>query len=305
MPQQYQNHDDGTADLLPLDTLHEFSIGAFVENIAVRQTGQVLVTIATSGELFMLEPSKPGAAPVLVHKFEQGITGIAEMGKDQFFVSSGVLFQPGTWSIFHVDMSSFEGSITKASVRKVVDAPEALFLNGSASFSEEKGTILVVDSILGAIYQFSVHEGKLEKWLQHDLFMKPSDSQTPGINGIKYHNGSVFCSNTDARTILRVDLEGGQPKGELTLLYHDVGVDDFAIDKKGTIYAATHVYQSVVRIDPDGKRARIAGGSDSAVVAGTTATAFGRAPGDTQSLYVTTNGGISLPVNGSVVREEC
>jgi hypothetical protein len=298
MPQQYHNHEEGTANLLPVEILQEFPIGSFVENIAIRQTGQVLVTVAFSGELFMLDAAKPRAAPVLVHKFEEGITGIAEMGKDQFFVSSGVLFQPGTWSIFHVDMSGFDGPGSNAAIRKIVDAPEALFLNGSASF--EEGSILVVDSVLGVIYRVFVHEGRLEKWLQHDLFTKPSDSQTPGINGIKVHNGSVFCSNTDARTIIHVDLADGQPKGEPTLLYHDIGVDDFAIDEKGSIYAATHVYQSVIKIDPDGKRARIAGGPDSAIVAGTTAAAFGRAPGDSQSLYVTTTGGISLPVNGEV-----
>jgi hypothetical protein len=55
MPQQYENHDEGSANQFPLETAHAFPIGAFAENIAVRQNGQLLLTVATSGELWMLD----------------------------------------------------------------------------------------------------------------------------------------------------------------------------------------------------------------------------------------------------------
>jgi hypothetical protein len=96
MPQQYENHDEASANQFPLETVHAFSIGAFTENIAVRQNGQLLLTVATSGELWMLDVVQETPAPVLVHQFEQGIAGIVEMGKDQFFISSGILGQGGT-----------------------------------------------------------------------------------------------------------------------------------------------------------------------------------------------------------------
>ena len=58
-------------------------------------------------------------------------------------------------------------------------------------------------------------------------------------------------------------------------------------------HIATHVAQTVLRLNPDGTRTTIAGPAEGAV--GSTACAFGRAEPDRQALYVTTNGGLSLP----------
>jgi hypothetical protein len=60
------------------------------------------------------------------------------------------------------------------------------------------------------------------------------------------------------------------------------------------LYGTTHVYNSVVKITPDGQITTIATAEQG--VAGSTALAFGRSAGDNTSLYVTTNGGMSLPL---------
>jgi hypothetical protein len=56
-----------------------------------------------------------------------------------------------------------------------------------------------------------------------------------------------------------------------------------------------------VKLRSDGVRTRIAGGPEDAVTSGTTAAAFGRTSRDQNTLYVTTTGGMSLPVKGEVV----
>ena len=66
------------------------------------------------------------------------------------------------------------------------------------------------------------------------------------------------------------------------------------------MYLATHVFNSVVRIQSDGGRCRIAGGLEDTTVVGTTATAFGRTLADKTEPYVTTNGGMSSPINGQI-----
>jgi sugar lactone lactonase YvrE len=132
--------------------------------------------------------------------------------------------------------------VSKAVVQKVLGITDALFLNGSASFDEEDGTILAVDSLLGCIYRIFVRGGRFEVWLQHDLFKKPTDSVIPGINGIKYYQGRVLCSNTDARTMICVDLEAGRAEGEPKLLFDSLNVDHLALDKEGVIYATTHIF---------------------------------------------------------------
>jgi hypothetical protein len=74
--------------------------------------------------------------------------------------------------------------------------------------------------------------------------------------------------------------------------------DDFAPSASGSFYIATHVAQTVVRIDAAGNRTTIAGPKEGAV--GATACAFGRAPDDQNALYVTTNGGLIVPFEGRI-----
>jgi hypothetical protein len=65
----------------------------------------------------------------------------------------------------------------------------------------------------------------------------------------------------------------------------------------GSVYIATHVEQTVVRIDAAGSRATLVGGGG---CVGATACAFGRARDDKNALYGTTNGGFIVPFEGSI-----
>jgi sugar lactone lactonase YvrE len=74
--------------------------------------------------------------------------------------------------------------------------------------------------------------------------------------------------------------------------------DDFASGASGSLYIATHPEQTVFRLDAAGNRTTVAGPEQGAV--GATACAFGRAPGDQNALYVTTDGGMVAPYEGAV-----
>jgi hypothetical protein len=88
--------------------------------------------------------------------------------------------------------------------------------------------------------------------------------------------------------------------GLVDLVYDRCNADDFAFDSEGSVYLTTHVFQSLLKIRNNGVRTRIAGGPADRAVAGTTAAAFGRTSLDRTILYVTTNGGMSNPVDGEV-----
>lgn len=77
------------------------------------------------------------------------------------------------------------------------------------------------------------------------------------------------------------------------LFLTNVNIDDFAFDASGNLYGTTHVYNSVVRISIDGKVTTIAKAEQA--MTGSTALAFGRTESDRAAIYVTTNGGMSLP----------
>ncbi len=85
--------------------------------------------------------------------------------------------------------------------------------------------------------------------------------------------------------------------GTPELFLDKLNLDDFAIDDDGTIYATTHIYNSVLKITQEGKITII--GEAEQGLAGSTAVAFGK-NNDKNSIYVTTNGGMSLPLPGGV-----
>lgn len=301
------NHDEGAVDLLKVETVHAFPVNYFVENIAVRGSGGILVTVHNRNELIYLDPGQSKQPPVVVHTFSAAPSGIVEVESDQFYVSTGTIGERGSYAIFKIDMSDFKidgnGDVTtSAAVSKVADVPDALFLNGSALLNREEGVILLADSILGAVYRLQISSAKVDVWIQHKRLEKVTDNPLlPGVNGIKVYKGALYLSNTEARTFLRVAIdESGASTGEIELLQENLNVDDFAFDADGSSYLTTHIFQSVVKLRGDGKRSRIAGAPDDRTCAGTTAAAFGRTASDRTSLYVTTTGGMSYPVNGEL-----
>jgi hypothetical protein len=68
---------------------------------------------------------------------------------------------------------------------------------------------------------------------------------------------------------------------------------DFAFGISGSVYITTHPEHTLVRLNPSGARTTLAGPEEGMV--GSTACAFGRAPGDENALYVTTDGGFLIP----------
>ena len=69
--------------------------------------------------------------------------------------------------------------------------------------------------------------------------------------------------------------------------------DDFAFGMSGSLYVTTHPEHTLVRLEPSGARTTLAGPEQGMV--GSTACAFGRAPGDEKAIYVTTDGGFLIP----------
>lgn len=313
-------HEEGSQDVRPVETIYEFSKNYFLENIAIRSNGGVLVTVHNRNELVYVDPHYPQqpkpASAAVIYKFETGVSGIVEVEHDQFYVSVGEIGKQGSYGVYRVDMSEFasdnHGNVTSnADVEKVATVPDALFLNGSALLSREKGIILLADSIVGAVFALNVKSGKVDTWLKDRQLEKVTENpMMPGVNGIKIHNGHLYLSNTDAKTFLRVELllkssssninittaksEDTAAAGKVEIVQRRLNADDFAFDEDGSAYLTTHVYESVVKLDAtaDGKRSTIAGGLGDIVCAGTTAAAFGRTEHDRTSLYVTTHGGI-------------
>lgn len=69
--------------------------------------------------------------------------------------------------------------------------------------------------------------------------------------------------------------------------------DDFAFGASGSVYITTYPQHTLVRLEPSGAHTTLAGPEQGMI--GSTACAFGRAPGDENAIYVTIDGGFLIP----------
>jgi sugar lactone lactonase YvrE len=266
----------------PTRVLTTWPVGTFVENLLIRENGDIIVSlhsenrlerIAADGqhETFATLPAPP--------------TSLIEFG-DALFVFGGAPGQPPAylWKV-----------TGNGSVELRAKFADALFLNGSAPFFP--GAALVVDSLRGEIFQVSLESGEVTVWFSHELLTKVTTFPLlPGGNGLQIFDRHVYVSNTDRALFLRIPLRPDGGAGEIDVVADQLRADDFAFDTDGSAYLTTHIENSLVRLSPGGERAALAGAEQG--MPGCTAARFGRTPETTGQLFVTTTGGLIGPYQG-------
>ncbi|KAK1453498.1 hypothetical protein CMEL01_05157 [Colletotrichum melonis] len=297
---------------LPSRTAYQFPEKPnWIENIAVRKNGNLLLPLLTSPELYQVaKPWEKSPSAELVHRFSDlnGLLGITETCPDTFVVVGGNfsgigVSVPGTFSAWEVSIAD-----KKTTVNKIVNVPEAAFLNGVVSLPWGSNIVLVAESALGKVYRLDVKAKKYETILGgQDL--EPAAGAVPaiGVNGVRIRGDYLYWSHSSFRKVFRVKLDrSGRVAAKATIdQIADVStiaafLDDFAFDKKGGIWAVTNIDDKLVYITPEGKGTVVAGSETELTVAGGTATAFGRNVKDKGILYVVTGGSLAAPVNGSI-----
>jgi hypothetical protein len=113
--------------------------------------------------------------------------------------------------------------------------------------------------------------------------------------GIKVCDSAAYITVSARSLIVCAPILTDGSAGQVEPVWREVLGDDFAFGESGSLYVTTHPAQTLVCIDPSGKRTTIAGPDQGMV--GATACAFGIAPGDKEALYVSTDGGFIVPYN--------
>lgn len=264
--------------LVPAQVVAEFPANTFLESIVVSPNQTLFITDHYGGKVICIDPEGVAATHAIV---AGKATGLA-------FALDGSLLLTG-WDEQNTPV------VWRVSSEGIVDVlatlPDAQFLNGLTFLS---GSLyLIADSYRGAIWELDADQGSVRIWLEHPLLARATpENPTPAVNGLKLFNQVLYASNTQNAQIVRIPIESGQP-GEPEVFVQNANIDDFAFDRAGNLYGTTHVFNSVVKIAPDGSIMTLAQAEQGMV--GTTAAAFGRSPADLTHLYVTTNGGMSLP----------
>ncbi|KAK7969242.1 hypothetical protein PG988_008315 [Apiospora saccharicola] len=296
---------------LPYRDVYQFSgPTTWVENMAVRPNGDLLVTILSPTALLYLiqRPYSDEPSVSLVHDFRdqvQGLLGIAETKPDTFLVAgsrTNLTAQPNASAVFEVDFNNAAHSTTAAttpSTRLVANLTDAMVLNGAAALPDcgrGHDTLLVADSLLGQVFRVNAATG------HYDIAIKVPEMQGnppgafTGINGVKVHEGYLYFSNSVTLGIYRIKItadgsaaDGAQVETVATV-EGEVFLDDFAFGADGTIWAASNKGNTTYAISPNGKKVvLVLGGAGSDVGKGDTAAAFGRTEWDRHVLYITTS----------------
>ena len=276
-------YDHTASKPAPTSIVAEFDKGTFLENLAIGPDGVLHVNSYLDGKVYRIGPD---GQPRVWCTVDGTIAGIA-LNPDGSALLSGWI-KGKEPAVFAVDPAG------RSSV--LLRLPDAQFPNGVVRLAPDQ--YLVADSYKGVIWRVDAKSRTAAIWLQDDSLARSSaDNPTPAVNGLKLHGGALYASNTARQWLLKVPVTDGKA-GRPEVLRTGFGIDDFDFDDSGVLYGATHVYNSLVRLGVDGSVTIIAGLEQG--MAGSTAVAYSQADGG--KIYVTTNGGLSLPPAGGVQR---
>ena len=283
----------------------QFPFPTWVENVAVRSNGDLLVTFLsvtplTPPELVLVDRSANPATSRSIYSFNgtniDGLLGIAELENDVFTFIAGVTSTPGSYGIWKADLRA-----DPVAVSKIADVPSGQLLNGLAKLNDH--TLLIADSMAGNVVKLDTRTGK-SKVVLEDASMKPkttNGSFKSGVNGLKVQEPFVYYTNSALASLhrVRIDCTTGNAIGPFeTLATGMPDADDFALQKDGTAFVAVGSGNVIEKVTAGGAQSVFAGGLNSSAIPGPTAAALGRGA-DRDVVYVVTNGGIRNKVNGT------
>lgn len=289
-----------------------FPNGTWVENLAIRNNGQILATLLTSPQVYQVDPDRKTPA-TLVHTFHgfRGVLGIVEQQSDIFYVVVGngtyQIFPDtaGSFTVFRIDVGHFIPGQAPAIVTRVANFPTSSYLNGITVLDSSNNILLIADSGAGAVYTLDTITGAKAKVSTDPLFM-PTGTPPTGINGIKNRQNSLYFTNFQQEIYGSVSvIPNGTFNGPVKAISNGLaGVDDFQFDPLGnSVYFAGNDqlrFQRTVNDSSSGSSAgQVVVASDDPLLEGSTAVAFGREKSEGRSLYVSTKGPIAQYQQGN------
>jgi hypothetical protein len=312
-----------TAALADISPIASFPPHFFLENLAVRADGSILVTVLNHKQLWYVPAPNggPPVTPVLVHTFDGFAMGIVETEPDIFYVS--------TLDQATLERFDMRGWVPGAPVKptRVLTFDQPAGLNGACLLTPR--VILLADSLAGLIWRVDLTDdgrtATASVWLRHHSMAPDPDNgltsplgPQPGINGIRFaaRANVVYYTSTAQKLFMRmsVDLATHTPVGQPEVVAADITADDFCLDENaGVAYLTTHTDNTIVRVPIDagaeGAKTRVVAGDPfTEQLVGPSSAAWGRGPADYGRIaYVTTDGGHTAiayhrPGNDEIIR---
>lgn len=314
------NHQNSCDHLHPVTTIYQFPPGTWVENLAVRRNGLLLVVANTSPLLYQLDPqSSTEEPPVVLYDFSaagNGIQSITEVSEDVFAVEvatcnlTALSCTRGSFSVWEANLQqggyggSGGGGVR---VRKVSDFPESGGLNGMATLKRDDAgsTILIADSVLGAIWRLDMRTGENSVVIRDESLAGVFDTIPIGVNGLQIRGNRLWFTNTGKGTlnVMPIDPVTGEKRGEARVVAAGLLPDDFELREEIEAFVCNATNDQLLVVGPlTGRGAAAPKVKVAAELAGPTSVRRGRSRVDQarRSLYVSTIGGFAQWVAGNV-----
>jgi hypothetical protein len=294
----------------------------FLENLAVRADGSVLITTVLQKELWLVRRPQPAAevSPVLVHTFDYLVMGIVEAEPDVFIVCVTDGYATHQSYLARVDLNGWTpGDPVAPEIIHTFD-DRAGALNGACLLGP--GVLAIADCFAGLIWRVDLADGARRAtariWLADDTMAFDPDSEVapppqPGINGVRYGPGTgyLYYTSTAQKVFMRVPVDPAtlDPAGSAQFVAAIDLTDDFCLDEEaGFAYVTRHRGNTLDRVPLEprhGSEVRhVAGDPYDEVLVGPSSAFWGRAPGDQgRVFYVTTDGGRTAPPADGIVRQ--
>jgi hypothetical protein len=312
-----------TAALANITTVASFPQHFFLENLAVRADGSILVTVLNRKQLWHVPApdSDQRVTPVLVHTFHDFAMGIVETEPDIFYVST-----INQATLLRVDMRGWVPGMPVRPTR-VLTFDQPAGPNGACLIAPR--VLLLADSVAGLIWRVDLANDGLTAtasvWLQHPTMAPKSDNgftsplgPQPGINGIRHaaRTNAVYYTSTAQKRFMRVTVDPAAhtPTGGPDVVAAGIAPDDFCLDENADVaYLTTHTANTIVRV-PLNARADaaatsiVAGDPFDEQLVGPSSAAWARGPADYGRIaYATTDGGHTAieyhrPGNDGIIR---
>ncbi|KEY64693.1 hypothetical protein S7711_02892 [Stachybotrys chartarum IBT 7711] len=283
----------------------------FIENIAVRANGDLLLPTFDQGRIYTANPSNETSPPEVLTQVDgsTALLGIVEVSTDVFVISGGIFdpdlfaMEPGSMRLTLLKFNNCGNtSHSTPAVQTVAEVPDAGVLNGITALPSKKHVILGADSTSGNIWRVDTLTGHADiAFYDEELAVGPSGAFNLGVNGLKARGNYLYFTNTSKNRYGRVQIdEDGNKIAEAEIIADwgtstSSGPDDFALDSEGNAYTA-HWPGSLIKVTPEGEQTIIVND----VLVNPTSAVFSR---DGKIIYMATSGRSTEPIVGGQVVE--
>ncbi|KAG6321711.1 hypothetical protein E4U22_001522 [Claviceps purpurea] len=308
------------APILPDRLVHQFPPGIWIENLAVRKNGNLLLTTLTPNasvyEVVNPSSENPSAELRFTITSVDSFFGIAEIRPDIFAVIGGnhtsTAGKKGEWGVWLANFTKSNTNNDKSNSatiepRLAVKLPDAVLLNGASAVPGKPNLVMAADSARGLVYRINVNTGKID--ITQNLVKMKSVPETDkdnstnysiGINGVRVRKKHLYFTNSATHGFYRVQVRSdgsSSPSAFRTMVetmtvLNELFADDFDLGpgSQDTAWVVSNYNNSIMSVTTGGISTLAAGGTNSPVIPSVTSCRFGRTAADDHVLYATTAG---------------